>query len=342
MVLKNALFCITLVMGCSSAGEEPVADVQQAAVNQGDEDCGSDPLLLDMGSGVAMSDLTHGVLFDADANGVKEQVAWPTAGGWLALDLNGNGKIDNGKELFGTASKTPGGLASLAAYDDDLNGIVDFRDAQFSHLVVWTDKNRNGVTDAGELRTMADLKIVGISVHSNEVAGYVDAASNNFLRASNVLRSDGLALLNLWSVFPVSTFGTHRHITNAQCPPPHREFLGWQCFASCYFRIGYIYNLAFGSLNFSLCGGYGYSNPVGDPLADSNPVGIFYGASDIYSTWETAAQAAYDRCEESPYQFFSRAVWDLQCEKCDRYGVWQSHGGTPVAIVNSCFKVYTP
>ena len=62
-----------------------------------------DPLIIDLGeSGIELRSLEHGVNFDLDNNGFAEKTAWiGTEDGFLALDRNGNGNIDNGGELFG-------------------------------------------------------------------------------------------------------------------------------------------------------------------------------------------------------------------------------------------------
>jgi len=56
--------------------------------------------------------------------------------GYLALDLNSNGKIDSGKELFGAVSGD--GFAELARHDSDGNGWIDESDPVFKKMLVWT------------------------------------------------------------------------------------------------------------------------------------------------------------------------------------------------------------
>lgn len=74
--------------------------------------------------------------FDIDGDGVEEEISQLAEGnGFLALDANGNGKIDDGSELFGT--KSGNGFKDLAAYDEDGNGWIDENDSVYSKLKIW-------------------------------------------------------------------------------------------------------------------------------------------------------------------------------------------------------------
>jgi hypothetical protein len=94
-----------------------------------------DPLVLNFGGTAAeLSDQKFS--FDLDGDGDQEQVSQlSSATGYLALDKNGNGRIDSGKELFGP--QTNSGMGELAALDSDKNGWIDENDAAFSQLKVW-------------------------------------------------------------------------------------------------------------------------------------------------------------------------------------------------------------
>lgn len=100
-----------------------------------------DPLVINLNSNVAqVSDQKF--LFDIDADGEKDQISMLASGsGYLALDKNGNGRIDDGSELFGT--KSGDGFADLEEYDIDKNGWIDEADAIFDKLRIWT-KDENG------------------------------------------------------------------------------------------------------------------------------------------------------------------------------------------------------
>lgn len=80
--------------------------------------------------------------------------------GFLALDENGNGKIDNITELFG--SKERDGFTILSEHDENEDGIIDANDSIFTQLLVWRDLNGDGKSDDGELRSLTDLGIQSI------------------------------------------------------------------------------------------------------------------------------------------------------------------------------------
>lgn len=95
-----------------------------------------DPLVINVGNDVAnISDKKF--FFDLDGDGTKEKISYATGeSGFLALDKNGDGKINDGNELFGT--KSGDGFRDLAAYDEDGNGWIDENDSVFKDLKVWT------------------------------------------------------------------------------------------------------------------------------------------------------------------------------------------------------------
>ncbi len=82
--------------------------------------------------------------------------------GFLARDLNANGLIDNGGELFGTP--TLNGFEALKALDSNADGNITAADAAFSSLRIWKDANHNGITDVGELTTLDANNITSIDV----------------------------------------------------------------------------------------------------------------------------------------------------------------------------------
>src|SRR5205807_105269 len=91
---------------------------------------GGCPLILDLnGDGVKTRNVTAGAFFDHDKNGLAQQTGWVSASdGLLVRDCNGNGRIDDGTELFGdntilkNGNKAPTGFQALADLDDNGDG----------------------------------------------------------------------------------------------------------------------------------------------------------------------------------------------------------------------------
>jgi hypothetical protein len=133
-----------------------------------------DSLTLDLdGDGLETVGTAAGILFDHNADGIKTGTGWVIADdGFLVLDKNGNGVIDNGRELFGdNFIKANGqfaidGFDALRSLDSNANGKIDAGDAQFGSLKVWRDLNQNGTTQSGELFTLSQLGIASINTGS--------------------------------------------------------------------------------------------------------------------------------------------------------------------------------
>ena len=102
-----------------------------------------DPLVINLDTDVAeVSDQTF--YFDLDADGKEEEISVLNGSGYLALDKNGDGTINDGSELFGT--RNGDGFADLAQYDEDGNGWIDENDSIWSKLKIWCkDENGNDV-----------------------------------------------------------------------------------------------------------------------------------------------------------------------------------------------------
>lgn len=100
-----------------------------------------DPLVLNFEGNVAgLSDMKF--KFDLDADGTEDEISTLAGGnGFLALDLNNDGRINDGSELFG--SKSGNGFADLSQYDEDGNGFIDENDSVFDRLKIWI-KDENG------------------------------------------------------------------------------------------------------------------------------------------------------------------------------------------------------
>lgn len=95
----------------------------------------TDPLVINLDNPSAtVSDMKF--RFDLNADGVEDDVSYLNSGsGFLALDKNNDGKINDGTELFG--AQTGNGFKELAAYDSDKNGWIDEADDIYDKLTVW-------------------------------------------------------------------------------------------------------------------------------------------------------------------------------------------------------------
>jgi hypothetical protein len=162
--------------------------------------------MLDLqGNGVKLSGPNPAVYFDLSNDGNLDHTSWSrvqTKDGFLVLDKNGNGLIDNGGEMFGnattrllSASISAHGYEALAEYDDlrlggNGDGWISSEDRIFPHLRVWLDTNRDAATQPGELRSLEDVDVGSISL-AYEVDGHVDQWGNAFRLTSDVVFADG-------------------------------------------------------------------------------------------------------------------------------------------------------
>ncbi len=128
-----------------------------------------DPLIINTGADTAgLSDKKF--KFDLDADGKEDEISSLEEGsGFLALDKNGDGKINDGNELFGV--KSGDGFKDLAEYDTDGNGWIDENDEVFDRLKVWY-KNENG----DELKNLKDAGVGAIFLGAEETEFRMDGS----------------------------------------------------------------------------------------------------------------------------------------------------------------------
>lgn len=161
--------------------------------------CGSFglPVVLDLdGDGIELVDAGRSrALFDIDGDGQRERIGWVGRDdGILALDRNGNGRIDDFREIsFLNDFKGAGtDLEGLYAYDTDGDGWLTAADDRFGDFLVWRDKNGNGRSDKNELFTLDDLGITGIDLERRDIQLLdVDNPMNQTLATSRYRTSDG-------------------------------------------------------------------------------------------------------------------------------------------------------
>src|SRR5471032_3408640 len=175
-----------------------LSEAQTMALNHGSPRYAS-PIVLDLnGDGISTVGLNGGVSFDINGTGQAQKTGWLSeTDGLLVLDRNGNGSIDGGQELFGTAttladgSNAPNGYAALAALDSNGDGKIDSADAVYSALRVWVDANGDGISVAGELHTLASLNIASIS--TTATASNAQQNGNRIGLTSSYTSTDGSA-----------------------------------------------------------------------------------------------------------------------------------------------------
>lgn len=149
----------------------------------------TDPLVINLDTDItSVSDMKF--FFDLDCDGKEEEISFAGAGsGFLALDKNDDGVINDGSELFGT--KSGNGFADLAKYDKDHNGWIDENDEFFDRLKVWT-RNENGEDCLIDLR-QAGVGAIFLGAVSTDFSLTDDSNyANAFIRSTGIyLKENG-------------------------------------------------------------------------------------------------------------------------------------------------------
>ncbi|WP_432822900.1 calcium-binding protein, partial [Trichloromonas sp.] len=149
-----------------------------------------DPLVLDLdGDGLEFTSLADSqAMFDLTGDQFATRTAWLKGDdGFLVLDKNADGFINDINELFGSA--TEGGFSELSAFDSNADGRIDAGDTVFADLKVWQDFNGDGVSQAEELHSLTDLNIQSISLASTALANPVTDA--HLVSEGSFTRTDG-------------------------------------------------------------------------------------------------------------------------------------------------------
>lgn len=157
------------------------------------------PIVLDLdGDGIETLSNSGGVYFDHAGDGFAEQSGWISQDdGFLVRDLNGNGKIDSGLELFGSETflkngqKASNGFIALQELDDNFDGKVDSNDSAFETLRVWRDLNRDGQSQENELFSLNDSGVRSVNVGYNS-SSLIDSNGNEHRQIGGYTTDSGL------------------------------------------------------------------------------------------------------------------------------------------------------
>jgi hypothetical protein len=190
-------------------------------VDGGDPGCiCPSPIVVDTaGDGFDLTGAGDGVLFDIAGIGVPLRLGWVRGDdAWLALDRDGDGRIGDGRELFGNYTPQPdppagrrrNGFLALAEYDKpaqggNSDGRIDARDSVFASLRLWQDVNHNGVSEPGELHALPSLDVTRIDLDYKE-SKRTDEYGNRFRYRAKVWDTHDAKLGRwAWDVFLVRT-----------------------------------------------------------------------------------------------------------------------------------------
>ncbi len=168
------------VEGSAVVFQQLALEINGQSVQQGD------PLVLDLGGrGITTTGISDGVDFDLDGDGRLERMSTVYGQTWfLALDHNDNGRIDDGRELFGDQNGAAHGFAELGRYDDNGDGRIDRQDQVFSRLRLL----QLGARGTQDIQTLDQAGVKAIELNYREVQRALStydqiAQSGRFVRA---------------------------------------------------------------------------------------------------------------------------------------------------------------
>ena len=138
-----------------------------------------DPIALDLNNNGKIDTLSleNGVFFDHNGDKIAFKSSWVNSSdGILARDIDGDGKITSGAELFGNKSKSNNhysytnpnakdGFEALKEPDSNNDGIISNLDENFDKLQIWQDSNSNGVSETNELKSLSELGIESLNLN---------------------------------------------------------------------------------------------------------------------------------------------------------------------------------
>jgi hypothetical protein len=132
--------------------------------------------------------------FDMDADGAPDDTGWVSGGdGLLVIDRDGDGAITHASEISFLAEKENAKTAwdGLGVLDANKDGKINATDARFGDLKVWQDANHNGISDVGELKSLAEVGIKEIALATTAVGEAAKLGKNLPLTTAVYTRDNG-------------------------------------------------------------------------------------------------------------------------------------------------------
>ncbi len=177
-----------------------------------------DPLVIDLdGDGLIYTDLADpafNVLFDIDGDTLLERTGWIEGDdAFLVIDHNGNGIVDDIDDMIG--GRDVRGFDELATLDDNNDGLITSSDAAYNQIQVWQDANIDGITDAGELSSLAsnNIEIIALShvdTNINANDNIVTGVGEYLINVGGILESRAVNEVD----FLLENLGTNRNLTD--------------------------------------------------------------------------------------------------------------------------------
>lgn len=155
------------------------------------------PIVIDLDNdGIETLSKDNNIYFDHDGNGFAERTGWIAPDdGLLVYDINQDGKIDTGRELWGNNSVinnslAKNGFAALKHWDTDNNNQIDSNDSIWKYLQIWKDNNSNAIADNGELYDLSFFNISSISTQY-QTTTLIDRNGNAHRQSGEFKFNDG-------------------------------------------------------------------------------------------------------------------------------------------------------
>lgn len=169
------------------------------------------PIVLDLtGEGIKLSGPEEGVQFDLNADGREIYTGWISGSNnaFLVRDNNRNGIIDDGSELFGSATRlksgkrAPNGFEALKEFDSNLDGLLTQKDKEWPSLRLWFDRNFDGYSQRNELERLEKFRIQSMNLNYIELLEMDEFGNQTRERSTYIRKLNGkeqpLLFVDIW------------------------------------------------------------------------------------------------------------------------------------------------